>query len=230
MRRCCSRTRDPARRQEVRDPKTAWLIRITLCCAPGLSLAEEPEEWRDTLGGSFLEPGGQGWPQRELGTMLSEARAYADPGGAGEDEDAELSAECRALRADPDADLGEVMGAGCQPTLEQMSKLMDNPVGNVAMLFNQVDLWELTNDEAGDATEYQVNYMLLFQFPKKLNENWNLINRVVLNFPSVPLSQEKINAAPGLEFPPFNPPGGGPTDSGLQGRPNRGRGAAGGRK
>jgi hypothetical protein len=132
-------------------------------------------------------------------------------GEAGQDGDAEMSAECIAMRADPDADIGEMLRTGCQPTLAQMSALMDNPLGNVAMFFNQLDLYELENDEAGNATEYQTNYMMLFQFPKKLNENWNLINRVVLNIPSVPLSQEKINDFEDLEFPPFNPPGGGPT-------------------
>jgi len=31
------------------------------------------------------------------------------------------------------------MRAGCESTLGQMSKLMDNPIGNVAMWFHQVD-------------------------------------------------------------------------------------------
>jgi hypothetical protein len=42
-----------------------------------------------------------------------------------------LSERCLALRDDIDADLGEVMRAGCEPTLAQMSALMDNPIGNV---------------------------------------------------------------------------------------------------
>jgi len=97
-----------------------------------------------------------------------------------------ISERCLALRADIDADLGEVMRAGCEPTLAQMSALMDNPIGNVAMMFNQVDAYRMEEPESG-ITEDQYNYMMLFQFPKKLNENWNLINRIVLNFPSVPL-------------------------------------------
>jgi hypothetical protein len=39
----------------------------------------------------------------------------------------------------------------------------------------------------------QGNYMALLQFPKKLNSNWNLINRVVFNVPSVPLEQDDID-------------------------------------
>ncbi len=48
----------------------------------------------------------------------------------------EMTAECIAFRADIDANIGEIMRAGCEPTLGQMSKLMDNPIGNVAMWMN----------------------------------------------------------------------------------------------
>ena len=44
-----------------------------------------------------------------------------------------MSAECIAFRANSDANIGDIMRAGCEPTLGQMSKLMDNPIGNVAM-------------------------------------------------------------------------------------------------
>jgi len=100
--------------------------------------------------------------------------------------------QCAAYRADIDADLGDVLRAGCEPTLAQMSALMDNPIGNVAMMFNQVDAYRMEEPESG-TEEDQFNYMMLFQFPKKLNENWNLINRVVLNVPSAPLDQDDID-------------------------------------
>ncbi len=138
--------------------------------------------------------------------------ALATAAGAEEPEAAlSMSKECRSLRANPDADLGEVLKAGCEPTLAQMSALMDNPVGNVAMLFTQIDMFRLTNDDVhGVDAEYQYNYMGIAQFPKRLNEDWNLINRIVWNVPSTPLDQSKINRfAP--EFPPFQPPGGGPS-------------------
>jgi hypothetical protein len=119
--------------------------------------------------------------------------AAADEEGEGAG-DAELSEECRAFQEDPGADLGEVLGAGCEPTLAQMSALMDNPVGNVAMLFSQYDLYRLTNDNVrGVDAEYQHNYMGILQFPKGISENWNLINRVVWNVPSIPLDQDKID-------------------------------------
>jgi hypothetical protein len=125
-----------------------------------------------------------------------------------EQEDAGMSEECRRFRADPDADLGEVLRAGCEPTLGQMSALMDNPLGNVAMFINQYDGFYLTNDEVDRTGEWQHNYMGILQFPKSVHEDWNLINRIVYNIPSAPLDQDKIDQLSG--FPPSVPPGGGP--------------------
>jgi hypothetical protein len=99
---------------------------------------------------------------------------------------------CAAFNLDPDADLGDIINAGCKPSLAQMSALMDNPIGNVAMMFNQFDVYQMEDPISG-TEEPQGNYMMLFQFPKKLNDNWNLINRVILNVPSVPLDQDKID-------------------------------------
>ncbi len=102
------------------------------------------------------------------------------------------SAECLAFKADPDADLGDVLRAGCQPTLSQMSALMDNPLGNVAMLFTQYDSYLIRNDATGDE-EVQGNLMGILQFPKGISTNWNLINRIVFNIPSVPLDQDDLD-------------------------------------
>jgi hypothetical protein len=43
--------------------------------------------------------------------------------------------------------------------------------------------------------EDKYNYMGIAQFPKGIGENWNLINRIVWNVPSMPLSQSKIDQA-----------------------------------
>ena len=55
--------------------------------------------------------------------------------------------------------------------------------------------------------------MGIFQFPKSLNKNWNLINRVVWNVPSMPLDQDKIDdldypmgEGPGATLPPSGSP------------------------
>jgi hypothetical protein len=81
-----------------------------------------------------------------------------------------LSPECAEFARDPDADLGEVLRAGCEPTLAQMSALMDN-----------------------NTTEIKSTYMGIAQFPKKLTENWSIINRIVWTVPSMPLDQDKID-------------------------------------
>ena len=128
---------------------------------------------------------------------------------------APTTAECMAFKQDADADLGEVLKASCKPTLAQMSALMDNSLGNVAMWINQYDYYNLTNELNGKSGDKH-NYMGILQFPKGLNENWNLINRFVYNVPSMPLDQDKFDdrfanfgAAPGGGggiTPPSSPP------------------------
>jgi hypothetical protein len=132
----------------------------------------------------------------------------------------EKSEECLKFAADPDADVGDIIRAGCEPTLAQMSALMDNPLGNVAMLFSQYDFYKLKNDANGVEKNQHV-YTSIAQFPKKLTENWNLINRVIWTVPSVPIDQDKVNAlgsggfAPGT---PGAPPSGGNLIDAIGGR------------
>ena len=114
------------------------------------------------------------------------------------------SEECLAFAKDSDADLGEVLRAGCEPTLGQMSALMDNPLGNVAMWINQYDSYHLRNDANGEDA-IQGNYMGILQFPTGINEDWNLINRVIYNVASAPLDQDKVDDL--TNNPPGTPPG-----------------------
>jgi len=46
------------------------------------------------------------------------------------------SADCAKISKQADADVGDIIRAGCKPSLAQMSALMNNPVGNVAMWWN----------------------------------------------------------------------------------------------
>ncbi len=134
---------------------------------------------------------------------------------AADDKGAEkpMSAECSAFKLDIDADLGDVLRAGCQPTLAQMSALMNNPLGNVAMLYTQFDFTRLKNPSTGKTAD-KGNYMGIAQFPKRLNKDWNLINRVIWNVPSIPLDQDKLdaakigvsNASDSFIVPPGSPP------------------------
>ena len=124
----------------------------------------------------------------------------------GEESGEPVDPKCAAFAADIDADIGDIIRANCKPTLVQMSKLMDNPLGNVAMLFTQFDFYVKKDPDSG-REDTQYNYMGIAQFPKKLGEKWNLINRVIWNVGSVPLSQNKIDQA-GEEY--GSAPGGEP--------------------
>ena len=105
------------------------------------------------------------------------------------------SEQCLKFGTDIDADIGAILKAGCKPTQGQMAKLMDNPLGSVAMWFNQFDFSRMTNESVTDRSQTKGNYMSLFQFPKRLNDDWNLINRFVINISSMPLDQDKIDDA-----------------------------------
>ena len=115
--------------------------------------------------------------------------ASADSGESSPDD---TSAECLKLTADINADVGEILRAGCQPTTAQMAKLMDNPLGNVAMMLNQYDFIGLKNS-SNDEKRWQGNLMTILQFPTNLSDNWNVINRIVFNVPSVPVDQNKLD-------------------------------------
>jgi hypothetical protein len=100
--------------------------------------------------------------------------------------------KCKAFKDNPAEDIGIIIRAGCEPTLAQMSALMDNPLGNVAMLFTQGD-WSRLENESNGRTADQYLYTGIAQFPKKLSEDWNLINRVVWTVPSVPVNSDRID-------------------------------------
>ena len=123
--------------------------------------------------------------------------ASADGSSAGEDEQAS-NPQCATFEKDPDADMGEVIRAGCEPTLAQMARLMDNPLGSMAALFTQIDYYQLKEPKTGKRAD-KANYMGIAQFPTSIGENWNLINRVIWNVPSTPLDQGKIDQLDNLD-------------------------------
>ncbi len=206
-----------------------------LLTGPNLGLAEEKESSNVRWGyqplvskylASFdfeAERGGQlppaaAEPLYSKGVALAaEKPSQTGAAAAGAEPAEELSEECLAFQQDPEADLGEVLRAGCKPTLGQMSKLMDNPLGNVAMWINQVDWYRLENDTF-DREGDQYNYMGIFQFPKGISEDFNIINRIVYTVPSVPLDQGKVDRL--LARATSVPPGSGPA------QPPQGLGAA----
>lgn len=143
-------------------------------------------------------------PDLDLPVYMAAADSEAQAGGESAGENSASSEQCLAFAADRDADLGEVLRAGCKPTLGQMSALMDNPLGNVAMWFNQYDSYHMRNDANGEDA-IQGNYMGILQFPKGISKDWNLINRIIYNVASAPLDQDKVDAL--TANPPGTPPG-----------------------
>ncbi|MEE8626144.1 MAG: hypothetical protein V3T19_12450 [Acidiferrobacterales bacterium] len=205
---------------------TAILAAIALLLTgPNLGLAEEKESsnvrWGfQPLHSKYLasfdfgaERAGElrpaaGEPLYSKGVALAaEKPSQTGAAAAGAEPAEELSEECLAFQQDPTADLGDVLRAGCKPTLGQMSKLMDNPLGNVAMWINQVDWYRLKNDTFNRHAD-QVNYMGIIQFPKGISEDYNIINRIVYNVTSSPLDQGRVDRL--LATAPAVPPGGGP--------------------
>ena len=129
--------------------------------------------------------------------------------------DPAVSEECLKWATAGPEEIGDIIRAGCQPTTAQMSALMDNPLGNVAMWINQFDLYRLENP-VSNRERNKGNYMGILQFPKGISEDWNIINRIVYNVPSMPLDQGKIDAAGGGDYGsgpgdnPVLPPAGSP--------------------
>ena len=120
--------------------------------------------------------------------------------------DQQKSPQCAKFSKDPNADIGDIIRAGCKPTLAQMSTLMNNPVGNVAMWWNQIDYYGLENPKT-NKSDHKTNYMGIVQWPQALNSNWNLINRVVYNVTRSPVDQDKVDdfgSAQGALVPPSN--------------------------
>ncbi len=159
------------------------LILLSILSATSDTLADESRRNQN----SFDPPKLEGSVYLAQAGTQKDGRQAADDSAAGQ-----KSEQCIKFANDPNADLGAVMRAGCKPTLAQMSALMDNPLGNVAMLFSQFDLYRLENQTNGKEADLGV-YTGILQFPKKLNENWNLISRVIWTVPSIPLDQDKID-------------------------------------
>ncbi len=181
---------NPAKRPLFRQSKPAF---ISISCSLWLALVVSPAAAADS-------PSGDSYNLRYADLEVTSAEAQlvvhqaaatdkAKSGsGAGD------ASKCATFEKNIDADVGDIIRAGCKPTTAQMSKLMNNPLGNVAMLFTQFDLYELENPVNGKI-DFKWNYMGIAQFPKAISENWNLINRIVWNVPSMPMNQSKIDNA-----------------------------------
>lgn len=160
---------------------------LTLLLTLGWTAAAVSDEWALDTYSSDLPALGEGM-------SLAQADIEKD------DSKEPSSEECAKFASAGPDDIGDIIRAGCKPTTAQMSALMDNPLGNVAMLFTQFDLYKMTNESVTNDKANKAVYTGIAQFPKKLNDDWNLINRVIWTVPSMPLDQDKIDEAQGGQY------------------------------
>ncbi|MDB6143543.1 MAG: hypothetical protein JWP80_2587 [Pseudomonas sp.] len=116
----------------------------------------------------------------DLGTSAGKPAAKGDP------------ETCHQLQQNFDIDLKEVVKAGCDPSSEQISKLMDNPVGNLVLLFNEYDYTALKGPNT-NGTRYLGKYSFMPTFPISIGEHWNLINRIPITYLSAPVNEKAGN-------------------------------------
>ncbi|BCQ61860.1 hypothetical protein PBOI14_36100 [Pseudomonas sp. Boi14] len=132
----------------------------------------------------MLHPAGQ--PRRPCQRTASPGEDGKRPAAKGDPE------TCRQLQENFDIDLKQVVKAGCEPSTEQIAKLMDNPVGNLVLLFNQFDYTALKGPHS-NGTRYLGKYSFMPTFPISLGEDWNLINRLPISYVSAPVNRKAGN-------------------------------------
>lgn len=74
-------------------------------------------------------------------------------------------------------------------TLAAISAAMDNPVGELIILQNQIDYYFIDMPGIGHKDE-AFSYKLIPTFPISISENWNLVNRFIFQYNSVPVNKE----------------------------------------
>ncbi len=107
--------------------------------------------------------------------------------------------KCKELQANINTTLKETVEAGCKPTLEQISNLMNNPISNLVLLQTQNDLMAIQGDHTG-GTRYVDRFQFIPTFPLSISKDLNLISRTVFSFLSVPVNKKVGNlfgASPG---------------------------------
>jgi hypothetical protein len=108
-------------------------------------------------------------------------------------------AHCADLEKDLFIDLKEVVKAGCTPSQAQISKLIENPVGNFVSLPFQYDYITVKGPNVGDSKAIQ-RLLITPTFPIGISHDWNLVNRIVFPLLSVPFNRgfgECLGMAPG---------------------------------
>ena len=101
--------------------------------------------------------------------------------------------DCNALLEDSEVDLDKALDAGCQLSPEQISRLMDNPVGEMIAIPLQYD--RLTVKEPVFGTDQTIETIKIIPtFPVRMGD-WNLVNRVVMPFVKLPVDANAFDLA-----------------------------------
>jgi hypothetical protein len=116
------------------------------------------------------------------------ALALVGPWACAEETPSGKPEHCAALEQDLFIDLKKVVKAGCTPSPAQIAKLLDNPVGNFVAIPFQYDYVTVKGPHVND-TKAVHRLQITPTFPISLGSDWNLINRVVLPFLSVPFNK-----------------------------------------
>ena len=126
---------------------------------------------------------------QRLGFLLT-ATLLSAPAAFGE---AASAPDCAAMLADDETSLDDVVDAGCKLTADQISRLMDNPVGEMVTVPVQYD--RVTVKEPVFGTKQDIETVnVIPTFPVRMGD-WNLVNRVVLSFPTVPVDADAFRNA-----------------------------------
>jgi hypothetical protein len=117
------------------------------------------------------------------------------------------TAHCAELVQDLFIDLKEVVKAGCTPSKAQIDKLLENPIGNLIAIPFQYDYITVKGPHISDSKTIQ-RLQITPTFPISVDRDWNLINRIVFPFLSIPFDKgfgDLIGMAPGgiLSSPNF---------------------------
>jgi hypothetical protein len=99
--------------------------------------------------------------------------------------------DCEELLALKNVRLEDVVTAGCQLSPEQISTLIDNPVGEVVSIPLQFDRLSLAEQVTGRDLTVETT-KLIPTFPVRVGDNWSLVNRVVIPKITLPIDSSAL--------------------------------------
>ncbi len=143
---------------------------------------------RQSAGSWRLATGMGRWSMSKGLVIAAAALSLVGTPAWAQDAPAAAPVDCAALQQDLFVDLKQVVKAGCTPSQAQIARLLDNPVGNFVALPIQYDAVQLEGPRGGmSQTAHRLQVVPMF--PLSLGRDWNLINRAVFPWLSVPVNE-----------------------------------------